>query len=167
MRTAPGSSLSARAGAIVLATTVPMFWARLVMSIFSDVVLQADAILVAMLAGTSRSANVVPFADGSGALWIAPECSSVANVSLALLCAVLVVKASGSAWTLRNLTFGALACLAVMAINVARIGLVAVHPAQYDLIHGAAGASLAAWLSAAVVVGLCLLGVAGHGTAKA
>src|SRR5690606_21367695 len=133
----------------------------------SDVVLAADAVLVAAIAGTGANSNLVPFADGTGSLWIAPECSSVTNLSLALLCCVLVVKATGREWTARNVTFGLLACLAVVAINVVRIASVAVHPDQFELVHGHTGAAVAGALSAGVVIGLCLMGIAGDAKVRA
>ena len=74
-----------RAAFVILAVTVPMFWSRLVFAMLSDLILQADAILVSLIVGTERVGNTIGFADNSGYLYILPPCSSLANVSLAVL----------------------------------------------------------------------------------
>jgi hypothetical protein len=78
---------SSRRGAfILLATTVPMLWSRLLFQFFANLILQIDASLVGWILGTHRTGDIVEFTDGSGVLVILPACSSLANVSLAFLC---------------------------------------------------------------------------------
>ena len=89
---------------------------------------------------------------------IAPYCSSVANISLAILCWVLFAQFRGLDWSLRSAAWCLLACLAVILINVVRIGLMVLHREQFDLIHGPIGAALANWLSIAAVLAICLWG---------
>ena len=74
-----------RAAFVILAVTVPMFWSRLAFAMLSDLILQADAILVSLIVGTERVGNTIGFADHSGYLFILPACSSLADVSLAVL----------------------------------------------------------------------------------
>jgi len=71
---------------ILLATTVPMLWSRLFFDLFANFALDVDASLAGWMLGTHRTANMVEFADHSGTLVIFPSCSSLANVSPALLC---------------------------------------------------------------------------------
>ena len=92
----PGSDRR-RGGWILLALTVPLYWSPLVFSLMSGVILQVDAILVSLVLRTARFGNSVAFADGWGYFYIAPPCSSLANVSLAFLCGVLMTQSLGTA----------------------------------------------------------------------
>lgn len=151
LRSAPGSAL--RRGAIILlAVTVPAFWARIVMSVFSDAILSADATLVAWAVGSERQGNLVPFADGSGAMWIAPACSSFTNLSLAMLAFVGAVNLTAGRMSLPKLGLAALACGLVVLINVTRISLIGYFPEQFELLHGSVGASLAGGLSTLAII---------------
>lgn len=85
-----------------------MFWARIVLSICNDTILAADATLTAAAVGTERNGNIVPFADGSGAMWIAPGCSSFSNLSLAILAFVGLVDVTWGKWSRAMLGLGAL-----------------------------------------------------------
>jgi hypothetical protein len=148
-----------RSGAwILLAITGAMFWGRALLLSASGPVLGTDAYLVGWLAGTETIGNTVRFADGDGYIWIAPYCSSLANISLAILCWVLFAQFRGVGWSFRNLGWCLLACLSVVVINVTRIGLMVLHQEQFDLIHGPIGAAVASWLSIVVVLGVCMWG---------
>jgi hypothetical protein len=167
LRTSSRSSLLHRSAWILLALTVPMFWARLLFAILSDTILQGDAMLVGWLVGTPRTGNAIQLADGSGYLWIAPACSSLANVSLAILCWVTVSKSVGRSGSLRDVGWVVLACAAVIAINVTRISLIGLYPAYFDLLHGPVGATVASWLTLGITVAICLLAVRGDVPARA
>lgn len=145
-------SAQRRGAVILLAVTIPMFWTRIIMSVFNDAILAVDAALVARAVGTAREGNLVPFADGSGALWIAPDCSSFTNLSLTILAFVVLINATSGRWSLAKLGLGALACLVVVIINVSRISLIGYYPQHFDLIHGAVGAGVAGWLTALVIM---------------
>jgi exosortase/archaeosortase family protein len=159
LKFAAGSAVTLRAAAILFAVTIPMFWGRLLMAAFGHLILQVDATLVSWFVGTSRSGNVVPFADGSGAMWVAPACSSFTNLSLAILAAVLFVKAFDRQWSARTLLISGLACASVVVINVVRIGLIGLHPEHFELLHGDVGATVAGWMTTAAILGLCAYGI--------
>lgn len=156
-----------RAGTILLAMTVPLLWSRVLMSIFGDLILSIDASMVSWLVGTSRNGNVVPFADGSGAMWIAPSCSSLSNMSLAILCSVLFMNFTASKWSREKLMVALCTCMAVVAINVVRIGLIGLYPAQFELIHGEVGATLAGWLTTVAIVAISYYGLKSRAPAAA
>jgi len=156
----PGS-LGHRAGLVILAVTVPVFWSRLVFAMLSDLILQADAILVSAIVGTDRVGNTVKFAGVDDYLYIAPGCSSLANVSLAMLGWVLFTQALDRRPTLKDVWWGLAACAAVVLINVTRIALIGLHRDQYELIHGAIGANVAGFLTLAAIVGINLIRVRG------
>jgi hypothetical protein len=152
-------SYHCRGAWILLAMTVPMFWSRVLFSLLSDQILAFDAILVARISGTERAGNAVAFSDGSGYLWIAPACSSLANVSLVIPCWVLITRflnrrrSPGDAWWILA------ACAAVTAINVTRLSLLSHYSQAFDLLHGPVGATVANWLTFVAIIGVCALGV--------
>jgi hypothetical protein len=158
MRGAAPASIHRRGAAILLAVTVPMFWSRLAFSLFGDVLLRIDAALVSAATGGYRVGNAIAFADGWGYYWIAPACSSVANISLAFLVYVLAREIPSGE---RRLPFryGLLAIFSVVALNIARMGITGISRAHYDLMHGPLGATLAGWLSLAAMTGICWWGV--------
>lgn len=151
VRSAPGSTLW-RGAVIILAMTVPMFWARVFMSLFSDAILAADATLAAWAVGSVRNGNLVPFADGSGAMWIAPTCSSFTNLSLTILAFVGLVNVTSGKWSRATLGLGLLTCAIVVLINVTRISLIGYYPGHFELIHGQVGASVAGWLTTVLIM---------------
>jgi exosortase/archaeosortase family protein len=157
-QSSPSSHL--RRGAwILLAMTVPMFWGRLLFATMSDIILKGDALLVSWIVGSSRVGNVVQFADGSGYLWIAPACSSLANISLAILCWTTFSRILNRHGSPNDVLWVLGASATVVAINVIRISLIGLHPEYYELIHGPLGSTAANWLTFAAMSAICLFGV--------
>lgn len=156
MLCAPRGSSYRRAGAVLLALTVPMFWSRLLFATLSGPILRADAVLASFLVGTERVGNTIRFADNWGYLFIGPPCSSLANLSLAVLCWVLFSQATGGRLSLNKVGSGVLAGLAVIAINVIRIGLIGRNHQYFELLHGPVGATVANWATLAAIVGVNL-----------
>ncbi|MXQ13749.1 hypothetical protein [Microvirga makkahensis] len=159
LRTSPRSSFLQRGAWILLALTVPMLWSRLLFVMLSEAILQADAILVGWIVGTPRLGNAIQFADESGYLWIAPGCSSLANISLAFLCWATIAKALNRPSSLGDIGWVVLACTAVALINVTRISLMGLYRDHFDLLHGPIGATAASWLTLGATVTICLLGM--------
>jgi exosortase/archaeosortase family protein len=150
-----------RAAFVILAVTVPMFWSRLAFAMLSDLILQADAILVSLIVGTERVGNTVGFADNSGYLLIEPACSSLADVSLAVLGWALFTQALIRRPSLKDVGWCLAACSAVIVINVTRIALIGLHREHFELLHGAAGAGVAGFLALVAIVGINLIRVRG------
>jgi hypothetical protein len=158
IRSSPRSA--ERAGAlIVLATTVPVFWSKILFSIFSGPILAADAIMVGSLVGMPHIGNVIKLPGQAGELWIAAGCSSIANLSLTFLWWTVLSRFSPVRGMLRPFATCLLACLSVMAINVGRISLMALQPERYDLLHGPIGAGLANWLTTTVIIVAGIIGL--------
>jgi hypothetical protein len=157
--TSSEGSFARRGAWIVLAITVPMLWSRAAFQLLSDPILAFDATLVGWVVGTEQVGNAIASSDGSGYLWIAPACSSLTNVSLAILCWVLFKQVF---YRLRPFSVNGwcvLACAAVVAINVTRLSLIASNNEYFDLVHGVMGATIANWATFAAIVGICALGV--------
>jgi exosortase/archaeosortase family protein len=145
---APKTSQALRkAGTVLLALTVPMLWARILFAAASTRILEMDAKLVGWIVGTEASGNTIPLADGSGVIFLEPACSSLTNVSLAMLCGVLFVAAQGLKWSKSAILATLLACAATVFVNVFRIALIGVMPQYYATIHGPFGAAIAAWVT--------------------
>jgi exosortase/archaeosortase family protein len=145
---APRTSPALRqAGTVLLALTVPMLWARILFAAASTRILEVDAKLVGWIVGTESSGNTIPLADGSGVIFLEPACSSLTNVSLAMLCSVLFVVAQGLKWSKSAVLATLFACAATMFVNVFRIALIGVMPQYYSTIHGPFGAAIAAWVT--------------------
>jgi hypothetical protein len=148
-----------RAAFVILAVTVPMFWSRLVFAMLSGPILQGDAFLVSLIVGTERLGNTIGFADNSGYLFVLPPCSSLANVSLAVLGWALFTQALARRPALKDVWWCLGACSAVIVINVTRMALMGLHPEHFELLHGAVGASVASFLTLAAIVGINLIRV--------
>jgi exosortase/archaeosortase family protein len=148
-----------RAGAVLLALTVPMLWARMLFAAASTRILEIDARLVGWIVGTGASGNTIPLADGSGVIFLEPACSSLTNVSLAMLCGVLFVSAQGLKWSKRAIAATLLACAATVFINVLRIALIGVMPQYYSTIHGPTGATIAAWVTVLAILAIFTKGI--------
>jgi exosortase/archaeosortase family protein len=144
---------------VLLALTVPMFWSKRLFSLFSDIFLSMDAVLVSSITGTPRTANLVAMPGGGGYLQIAAPCSSMANVSLAILAWVLFSRTEGLETRVSSFAWCLAACLSVVVINVTRISLIGYFPQHYELIHGAVGSTFAAWISLVVILFVCVVGV--------
>jgi hypothetical protein len=159
VRTAPPDSAMRRGAFILFALTVPCFWSRIAFAALSHYILQADAIFVSAVIGSERTGNAVAYPDGTGYIWVAPGCSSLANVSLAILCWVLFshgLKRRSTSW---GFAWCLAACASVVVINVARMALIASFPDRYALLHGEIGSFVAGWLILACMIGISALGV--------
>ncbi|CAH1668750.1 conserved membrane hypothetical protein [Hyphomicrobiales bacterium] len=144
---------SSRRGAIILlAVTVPMLWSRLLFQFFANLILQIDASLVAFVLRTDRTGDMVRFADGSGLLVILPACSSLANVSLAILCWVAVSQVVDHRYSARDLLWCLAACVSVITVNVMRISIQGISQWHYDAFHGQWGDMI----SNMIILGLTL-----------
>lgn len=148
-----------RSGAILLALTVPLFWARAVFALFSNQILELDAKLIGWIVGTGSIGNMIPFANGAGVVFLQPACSSITNLSLAIVCGVLFVELQGARWTRSAALATAAAAAATVLINVTRIATIALMPEHYSLLHGPAGSSAASWLTVAAIAAILAYGI--------
>jgi hypothetical protein len=151
---------SSRRGAfILLATTVPMFWTPLLFKFFANLILAVDASLVGWILGTHRTGDIVEFADGSGVLVILPACSSLANVSLAILCWVTVSQLVCHKKSAYDVLWCLMACVSVIAVNVTRISFEALSQWHYAAFHGPWGDAMGNIIILSLIVGVSVVGV--------
>jgi exosortase/archaeosortase family protein len=152
-------SARSRGAWILLAVTVPMCWSRLLFAVLSRWILEADAILVSSVLGTERIGNTVRFAGEPDFFQIFPACSSLANMSLAILCWVTITQVTRHRAVPADTFWCALACFSVVVVNVARISLIGLHRDSFEIIHGPVGATIAAWIALGLMVGISLWSV--------
>src|SRR6266478_5634276 len=150
---------SGRGAFILLATTVPMLWSRLLFQFFANLILQIDASLVGWILGTHRTGAVVGFADGSGVLVILPACSSLTNVSLAFLCWVTMSQLVCHKNSAYDLFWCLMACISVIAVNVTRISIEGISQWHYATFHSPWGDVVGNTIILGLIVGLSVLGV--------
>jgi hypothetical protein len=148
-----------RGALILLATTVPMLWSRVLFNYISSFILKIDATLIGWLLGTRNVGNMVPFADKSGTLVIFPGCSSLANVSLALLAWVTISQWLPRRWSPKDLYWCLLAAIAVITVNVTRMSLMALSESHYYAFHSPAGDLVSSLLEVALIGGICFIGL--------
>jgi len=144
---------------ILLATTVPMFWSPLLFDCFARIILIAEASAIGTLLGTHRTGNIVEFADRSGMLVIYPGCSSLANVSLAILCWITLSQCVHHKWSTRDLLWCGLIGLSVVVVNVLRVSLMGLNTSYYYAIHNAMGDAITNMIIFGFTVGISILGL--------
>jgi hypothetical protein len=159
-----------RAGALILVVAAlrdPIVSASL--HLLNEPLLALDAVLAAaalapFVDGVHAQGNLVLGADGAR-LVILTSCSSLANLSYALLFWFAVSRTLLPRLD-RNTWFAAAAiAAALVALNVARLALMAASDSAYALIHGATGRLLFEALMLLLLTGFTLLGVR-HALAK-
>jgi hypothetical protein len=150
---------SRRGAIILLATTVPMFWSRMLFQFFANLILAVDASLVSWLLGTQRTGNFVEFADHSSQLVIFPGCSSLANVSLALLWWVTLSQLVSHRKSVYDYFWCLLACAAVIAVNVTRITICGLSEWHYATFHSQWSDAVTNVIILCLIGGICALGV--------
>jgi hypothetical protein len=152
--------VSTQQGAVILlATTVPMLWSRLLFDFFANPILNADAFLVSWLLGTKRTGNMIEFADHSGNLVIFAACSSLANVSLAILCWVTISELAAHKRSPDDLFWCFVACASVIAVNVSRMAMMGLSEKVYNTVHSNFGNAVASLIITAITITVCAIGV--------
>lgn len=154
---APASPLR-RAAIIFLAVSGATLWGGLILAAFSHPLLDLDAFFVSRIAGVAQEGNLIAFADGSGTMAVAPGCSSLQGISLALVFWATVNQWFEVPVGMRSLAWLGAAVAATVAVNVLRIAALAHFPAHFDSIHGGLGWHFAAWTTMMLVAALCVWG---------
>lgn len=157
---APGSA-ERRAGLIMLAIAGSMVVANVLLHSVGDKVLGLDAQFVGWLAGVPVDRNIVNFRDqGQGAFLIGLGCSSVHNMSQAVLLWTAVTQMLRLRIDLTLAAFALLAMLGMFLVNAARLTAIAWYPEHFASIHDGAIAEIFSFISlivAAIVIGAGVL----------
>jgi exosortase/archaeosortase family protein len=154
-----GLAVTRRGAIILLAITVPMLWSRMLFKFFAASILAVDASFVSWLLGTQRTGNLVEFVDGSGRLEIYQSCSSLANVSLAILCWVAFSQLTSHKRSNYDVLWCIAACASVVAVNVSRIAILGLSEGSYQAFHNQWGDAVGNVAILALIIGISALGV--------
>lgn len=151
-----------RVAIILTAVTMQQIFGRLLLTLFSDIILAADILLVDIFSGLQSDGNVVMRSDGSE-LIIAAGCSSINNMSYALLAWVAVTQLFQLRFDKRLMGFVMLSLLAIFVLNSARLLLMAWYPAHFEFLHFGSGAAMFGWagfLLLAIIAGIAVVKLA-------
>lgn len=153
------TSVLRRSGLIFLSLTAFLIWGRIALALGAGLLLRADAGFVSLVSGLPSSGNAVGFAGG-GRFLVAPGCSSLHEVSLALILWTTVVQYFAIASGRRAWLTLALAVVAAIAVNCARLATIAWHPRDFDYWHVGMGAAQFGWVALAAIVAVTYRGLA-------
>jgi len=145
-----------RTALVLLALTGPLIWGRLLLRVFETPILALDARLVGATIGSSVDGNIVRFADGSGRFIIGDPCSSVHNMSLAIVLWTTAAMLFKIRIDRQYVMIGVAMAGLMFALNVVRLSILGLFPAHFDYLHVGGGAVLFGWaglLGAALLAG--------------
>jgi exosortase/archaeosortase family protein len=157
------ATASRRISIVLLSLTGTLIWGRLLLHSFAGPILALDSQLVAWLIGSPVNGNVVAFAGRKSEFVIGTGCSSVHNISLAIV--LWVTAAALFKITIdRHYVLTGLVMIGVMfALNIARLMVIGFFPDHFDFLHEGGGAAIFAWaglLSIALLVARGVIGAA-------
>jgi exosortase/archaeosortase family protein len=153
----PGSSLR-RAAAIVLTVTAFLLWGRIALAWGAGPLLRADAAFVALLAGVESTGNSVNFVGGTDFL-IAPGCSSLHGISLALILWTTVIQYFALPLSRRAWVTLVAALIGSVLVNGLRLAIIAWNPSDFDYWHAGTGSVLFGWIALIVLVAVVYRGI--------
>lgn len=151
-----------RAGAAVLgALSVQSLWGPTLFSLFTVYLLRADAALVGVALKLTRGGfdwheNVI--STQGFTVGIYNDCSSFHNISLAALCWISLTKLHRPTFIRSDFKFGAAACLAMIALNAARLYAISLGRESFAYWHDGAGAQIFAVTASFVIAAICAWG---------
>ena len=151
-----------RAGASVLAAlSVQSLWGPTLFSLFTFYLLRADAALVGVALKLTRGGfdwheNVI--STHGFTVGIYNDCSSFHNISLAALCWISLTKLHRPTFIGSDFKFGAAACLAMIALNAARLYAISLGRESFAFWHDGTGAQIFAVSASFIIAAICAWG---------
>ena len=147
---------SRRVALVLLALSGPLLWGRVILTLFAPVLLALDGHIVGALAGTAATGNTVGFVGNGARFIIGGPCSSVHNISLAILLWSSIIALLDLRVDRPLIIAGVVAMAGMFALNIVRLTAIAYFPADFDSLHLGTGATLFSWaglLLAGLIVG--------------
>jgi len=151
---------SCRVSLILLALTGPLVWGRILLQLFAAPILALDARLVGLATGTAVDGNTVRFVGQNGRMLIGGPCSSVHNISLAIVLWTTAAVLFSLRVDRRYMMIGVAMVAWMFGLNIARLALIGLFPANYIFLHHGAGAAMFGWaglIGAALLAGMGVL----------
>jgi exosortase/archaeosortase family protein len=153
---------SRRVSLMLLALTGPLVWGRALLAIFATPILSLDAHIVGSALGSTVQGNLVALPRGSGSLMIGEPCSSVHNISIAIVLWTTVAVLFKLRLDRQFAAVGIAMIAWMFVLNIARLAAIGLYPQHYDYLHYGEGAVLFGW---AALIGAAFL--AGYGVIRA
>jgi hypothetical protein len=161
--TSPRGDAGRRSALVLLALTGPLIWGRILLNMFAAPILSLDAHIVGGIIGTSVDGNVFQAAGTSQHFVIGDLCSSVHNISLAIVLWTTAAMLFDIRVDRRYVAVGAAMAAFMFALNIARLATIGLFPANFQFLHFGTGAALFGWvglIGAALIAGLGVLSAA-------
>lgn len=162
LMTSKSGTAGRRMAIILTAITAQQIFGRLFMTLFSQAILAADIFLVDIISGFEGQGNVLTRPDGSNMI-VAAGCSSITNMSYALLAWVTVAQLFKLRLDRRLAAYVMLSLIVIFMLNTLRLLMMGWYPAYFDFIHVGGGAALFSWagfILLAVLAGMAVLALA-------
>jgi hypothetical protein len=160
--TSRGREPAHRSALVLLALTGPLIWGRILLNLFAAPILSLDAHIVAGVIGTKVDGNIFQAASGGTRFVIGDLCSSVHNMSLAIVLWTTAAMLFDIRIDRRYVAVGVAMAGFMFALNIARLAAIGLFPGDFTYLHFGTGAALFGW---AGLIGAALL--AGWGVANA
>ena len=161
-----GSSDMRCAGAVLMALSVQLFWAPMLFQLLYPEFLSADAAVVgAFLTLTNPDIIIVEntmFSTNGHAVTLSGACSSFNNLSLAMLGCVSMIMFFRDRWQASDIHWVVFICILMIAMNAARLGVLALDYETYQYWHNEAGATIIG-VAESLVIFAASLAAAHHG----
>ena len=141
---APGED-ARRIAFLLLALTGPLLWGRILLQELAVPLLSLDAHLVGLAIGTEVHGNTVQFAGSAKQFLVGTGCSSVHNMSLAIVLWTTAAVGFRIRIDARYLACGVAMAGLMFATNIARLAAIGLYPASFQFLHEGAGADLFGW----------------------
>jgi hypothetical protein len=159
---APKQSGDRALAILLLALAGQIVLGRLFLALFSELILAADVSLVSLFAPADAVGNVLLNDDGRNLIVFA-GCSSVGNMSFAILAWVCSVQLFRLRLDIRVLLWAVGSLVMIFILNSVRLGMLAALPEHFDFLHHGAGAQMLGWVNLlllAAMIGAATLGAA-------
>jgi exosortase/archaeosortase family protein len=147
-----------RVALLLVALTGTLVWGPLLLNVFSRPLLALDAHIVGGTIGSAVHGNVVATVDRADLMVVGKACSSIHNISLAIVLWCTTVALFDLPLDRRLVTFGGAMVGLMFALNIARLCAIGLFPADYEFLHMGTGAALFGW---AGLMGIGMLAVLG------
>jgi hypothetical protein len=160
--TAPKTPLR-KIALVGLAATGPLLWGPICLQIFGPEITRIEALLIGTATGLPTDGNVFRSFDGSATFVVAGGCSSLANISMALLLLVTLTQLLDIPLTKRVVPIAIAAVAATILVNTTRLACLGLSPDHMVYLHTGGGAQLFGWASfilSGAVIGFGLIRVA-------
>jgi exosortase/archaeosortase family protein len=155
--TRPGEP-ARRVALLLAALTGTLVWGPLILNVFAGPLLALDAQIVSRAIGSSVDGNVVQFTHSGSTFLVATGCSSIHNISLAIVLWCAVVALFNLRPDARLIGFGVAMMAFMFALNTARLCAIGLYPSEFEFLHTGVGAALFGWAGLIGIGTLAMIG---------